>query len=77
MDKESTILQKLYNLSKAVEEGQSDVGIEIKELMEDPATSFNEMRYLEGLLLILGENPGELEDPPDVEEDPEEYWEEY
>ena len=77
MDNETTILKKLYSLSKAVEEGQPGVAIQIRELMDDPATSFNEMRYLEGLLLILGESPGELEDPPDVEEDPEEYWEEY
>ena len=68
---------KFFKLSEAVEKGQVNVLDEIKELMEHPDTSFNEMRYLEGLLRILGEMPGELEDPPDIEEDPEEYWEEY
>ena len=34
------------------------------------------MRYLEGLLILLGERPGELEDPPDFEDDPDEYWQE-
>ena len=35
------------------------------------------MRYLEGLLMMLGESAGELEDPPDFEDNLEEYWEEY
>ena len=55
-----------------MEEGDPNAGSRIKELLnksEDPS----EMRYLEGLLLLLGENPGELEDPPDIEDDPEEY----
>ena len=34
------------------------------------------MRYLEGLLILLGEKSGELEDPPDIEDDPDEYWQE-
>ena len=65
-----------YYLAQAVEEGDPNVSSKIKEILnssEDPS----EMRYLEGLLMLLGENPGELEDPPDFEHDPEEYWEEY
>ena len=64
--------QTFIKLSKAVEEGDPEAGSRIKELLnqsEDPS----EMRYLEGLLLLLGETPGELEDPPDIEDDPEEY----
>ena len=66
----------LYLLAKAVEEGDPDAAKKIKAHLnnsEDPS----EMRYLEGLLLLLGENPGELEDPPDIENDPDEYGEEY
>ena len=65
-----------YLLSKRVEEGDPNVGIEIRKLLnssEDPS----QMRYLEGLLMLLGESVGELEDPPDIEDDQEEYWEEY
>ena len=65
-----------YRLSKAVEEKDPNASKEIKQLLkssEDPS----EMRYLEGLLMMLGESPGELEDPPDIEDDQEEYWEEY
>ena len=65
-----------YSLAKAVEDNEPSAAERIKVAL---ATTDNEseMRYLEGLLLMLGEHPGELEDPPDVEEDPEEYWEEY
>tara|TARA_Y100001968_G_scaffold329791_1_gene379975 strand:+ start:682 stop:912 length:231 start_codon:yes stop_codon:yes gene_type:complete len=65
-----------YNLSKAVENSEPEVEKRIKELLKSSQNE-SEMRYLEGLLLLLGENPGELEDPPDIEHDPEEYWEEY
>ena len=67
----------LQNLSKAVEKGDPKVSERIKELIDNPNMNFNQMRYLEGLLLILGESPGELEDAPDIDNDPEEYWEEY
>ena len=65
----------LYLLSKAVEEGDPKAIQKIKDHLnksEDPS----EMRYLEGLLILLGEQPGELEDPPDFENDPDEYWQE-
>ena len=65
----------LYLLTKAVEEGEPDANKRIKDHLnrsDDPS----EMRYLEGLLILLGEKPGELEDPPDVEDDPDEYWKE-
>ena len=65
-----------YELSKAVEEGDPNAASKIKDLLGS-TTNLSEMRYLEGLLLLLGEKPGELEDPPDIEDDPEEYWEEY
>jgi len=75
---EQPISQELFaSLSKAVEDGDPYVGERIKTLMDKPEITFNQMRYLEGLLMILGENPGEFEDPPDIEDDPEEYWEEY
>ncbi len=66
----------LYLLSNAVEKGDPTAAEKVKDRLnksDDPS----EMRYLEGLLLLLGEKPGELEDPPDYEDDPEEYWEEY
>ena len=65
-----------YELAKAVEESDPNAAKKIKEVLnssEDPS----EMRYLEGLLMMLGETTGELEDPPDIEDDQEEYWEEY
>ena len=65
----------IYLLSNAVEEGDPNVAKKIRDLLnksEDPS----EMRYLEGLLLLLGEQSGELEDPPDYEDDPDEYWKE-
>lgn len=68
--------QTFYELSKAVEEGDPNAAKKIKDLLGS-TTNLSEMRYLEGLLLLLGEKPGELEDPPDIEHDPEEYWEEY
>ncbi len=63
----------IYLLTKAVEEGDPDATRKIKDRLnksEDPS----EMRYLEGLLILLGEQPGELEDPPDFEDDPDEYF---
>tara|TARA_Y100001968_G_C19000606_1_gene545722 strand:- start:44 stop:256 length:213 start_codon:yes stop_codon:yes gene_type:complete len=65
-----------YMLSKAVEEGDPEVVLKIRNLLsksDDPS----EMRYLEGLLMMMGESVGELEDPPDIEDDQEEYWEEH
>ena len=76
--KEQIFTQELFSkLSESVQEGDPDVGDRIKALMDKPEISFNQMRYLEGLLMILGEMPGEFEDRPDIEDDPEEYWEEY
>ena len=69
--------QILRKLSKAVEEGDPDASRKIRELIDNPGITFSQMRYLEGLLLVLGESPGELEDAPDIDYDPEEYWEEY
>ena len=65
----------IYLLTKAVEESDPEAAKKIKDRLnksEDPS----EMRYLEGLLILLGELPGELEDPPDCEDDPDEYWQE-
>ena len=72
MSEKIPINNTFYALSKAVEEDDPEVVKKIRDLLsssEDPS----EMRYLEGLLLLLGETPGELEDPPDIEDDPEEY----
>ena len=65
----------LYLLSQAIEEGDPEAIIKVKDQLnrsENPS----EMRYLEGLLILLGEQPGELEDHPDFEDDPDEYWQE-
>tara|TARA_Y100001968_G_C19298492_1_gene687821 strand:- start:782 stop:1027 length:246 start_codon:yes stop_codon:yes gene_type:complete len=65
----------LYLLTKAIEDGDPDASKKVKDRLkksDDPS----EMRYLEGLLILLGEKPGELEDPPDFEDDPDEYWKE-
>ena len=65
----------LYLLTKAIEDGDPDASKKVKDRLkksDDPS----EMRYLEGLLILLGEKPGELEDPPDFEDDPDEYWQE-
>ena len=62
-------------LTNAVEEGDPKASKKVRDRLkksDDPS----EMRYLEGLLLLLGEQPGELEDPPDYEDDPDEYWQE-
>ena len=67
----------MQDLTRAVEDRDPEVSKKIRELMDNPVITFNQMRYLEGLLVILGENPGELEDAPDIDNDPEEYWEEY
>ena len=75
MEKQDVTKNPLYLLSKAVENGDPLAAKKVKEYLnksEDPS----EMRYLEGLLLMLGEQPGELEDPPDYEDDPDEYWKE-
>ena len=65
----------LYLLTKAVEEGDPEAPKKVKARLKKSENS-SEMRYLEGLLILLGEQPGELEDPPDVEDDPDEYWQE-
>ncbi|WP_320663976.1 hypothetical protein [Prochlorococcus sp. MIT 1223] len=76
MKKKDSSEKIFYALSKAVENNDPNAAKRIREILnssEDPS----EMRYLEGLLMMLGESPGELEDPPDIEDDQEEYWEEY
>ena len=65
----------LYLLTKAIEKGDPEAAKKVKDRLnksDDPS----EMRYLEGLLILLGEQPGELEDPPDCEDDPDQYWQE-
>ena len=65
----------IYLVTKAVEEGDPEAIKKVKDRLnksDDPS----EMRYLEGLLILLGEPPGELEDSPDYEDDPDEYWQE-
>tara|TARA_B100000700_G_C14801574_1_gene740836 strand:- start:324 stop:554 length:231 start_codon:yes stop_codon:yes gene_type:complete len=76
MQEPSEINQNFYALSKAVENQEPGVGSKIREILS-VSSNPSEMRYLEGLLLLLGEVSGELEDQPDFEHDPEEYWEEY
>tara|TARA_Y100001968_G_scaffold76084_2_gene67549 strand:- start:224 stop:454 length:231 start_codon:yes stop_codon:yes gene_type:complete len=76
MCKEKSINQTFILLTKAVEEGDPAASKKIRELLNS-SQNLSEMRYLEGLLLMLGESPGELEEHPDIEDDPEEYWEEY
>ena len=66
----------LFSLSEAVGKGEPDAAARVRNRLAS-ADDESEMRYLEGLLLVLGEPLGELEDPPDCEDDPEEYWEEY
>ena len=65
----------LYLLTKAVEKGDPEIAREVKDRL-DKSDNPSEMRYLEGLLILLGEDPGELEEPPDFEDDPDEYWRE-
>ncbi len=65
----------IYLLTKAVEEGDPEASRKIKDYL-NKLDNPSEMRYLEGLLILLGEQPGELEDPPDYEDDPDEYWKE-
>ena len=65
----------LYLLTKAVEQGDPKVAEKVKDCL-DKSDNPSEMRYLEGLLILLGEKPGELEEPPDMEDDPDEYWQE-
>ena len=65
----------LYLLTKAVEKGDPKVAKKVKDYL-DKSDNPSEMRYLEGLLILLGEKPGELEELPDVEDDPDEYWQE-
>ena len=65
----------LYLLTKAFEQGDPKVAKKVKDLL-DKSDNPSEMRYLEGLLILLGEKSGELEDPPDIEDDPDEYWQE-
>ena len=65
----------LYLLTTAVEKGDPQAAKKVKDRL-DKSDNLSEMRYLEGLLILLGEKPGELEDTPDVEDDPDEYWKE-
>ena len=65
----------IYMLAKAVEEGDPEATKKVKEHLNQSENP-SEMRYLEGLLILLGEQPGELEDSPDFEDDPDEYWQE-
>ena len=65
----------IYLLTKAVEIGDPAATKKVKERL-NKSDNPSEMRYLEGLLILLGERPGELEDPPDFEDDPDEYWQE-
>ncbi len=65
----------LYLLTQAVEKDDPDASKKVKDLL-NKSDNPSEMRYLEGLLLLLGERPGELEDCPDYEDDPDEYWQE-
>ena len=65
----------IYLLTKAVEEGDPEATKKVKDCL-NKSDNPSEMRYLEGLLILLGEKPGELEDPPDYEDDPDEYWKE-
>ena len=65
----------IYMLAKAVAEGDPEAIKKIKDRL-NKSDNPSEMRYLEGLLILLGEQPGELEDPPDYEDDPDEYWKE-
>ena len=53
----------LYLLAQAVEQGDPKVAQKVKDRL-DKSDNPSEMRYLEGLLILLGEKPGELEDPP-------------
>ena len=76
MKEQNPIEDELYLLANAVEKGDSTAAKQVKDRL-NKSDNPSEMRYLEGLLLLLGEKPGELEDPPDYEDDPEEYWEEY
>ena len=76
MSKKSSNNEIFYQLSQAVEKGDPQVSKKIRQLLNS-SQDLSEMRYLEGLLMMLGESAGELEDPPDQENDPEEYWEEY
>ena len=65
----------LYLLTQAVEKGDPEATKKVKDRL-NKSDNPSEMRYLEGLLILLGEKPGELEDPPDHEDDPDEYWQE-
>ena len=65
----------IYLLTKAVEEGDPGATKKVKDRL-NKSDNPSEMRYLEGLLILLGEQPGELEDHPDFEDDPDEYWQE-
>ena len=75
MDKIDPKNDPLYLLSKAVEEGDPEAVKKVKDRL-NKSDNPSEMRYLEGLLILLGEQPGELEDPPDYEDDPDQDWKE-
>tara|TARA_Y100001968_G_C19334280_1_gene705985 strand:+ start:870 stop:1100 length:231 start_codon:yes stop_codon:yes gene_type:complete len=76
MSEEKSLDQRFYLLSKLVEDKDPKAVNQIKQTLNS-SDNPSEMRYLEGLLMLLGESTGELEDPPDIEDDQEEYWEEY
>ena len=63
----------LYLLTKDIEKGDPDAAKKVKARL-DKSDDPSEMRYLEGLLILLGEQPGELEDPPAYEDDPDQFW---
>ena len=63
----------LYLLTQAVEKGDPEATKKVKDRL-NKSDNPSEMRYLEGLLILLGEHPGELEDHPDFEDNPDEYW---
>tara|TARA_B100000700_G_C14203384_1_gene471352 strand:+ start:99 stop:329 length:231 start_codon:yes stop_codon:yes gene_type:complete len=76
MSEKSSKSEIFHQLSQSVENGDPQASKKIRELL-NASQDLSEMRYLEGLLMMMGEATGELEDPPDQENDPEEYWEEY
>ena len=65
----------IYLLTKSIERGDPNAKKKVKDYL-NKTDNPSEMRYLEGLLILLGEQPGELEEPPDFEDDPDEYWQE-
>ena len=75
MNEIDPIKDPIYLLTKAIEEGDPEAAKKVRARLNN-SDNPSEMRYLEGLLILLGERPGELEDSPDCEDDPDEYWQE-